>query len=163
MCPYGTATERARKRINSAVNKFVNNDGHCVIHHPNIRAREKNLYRFHGTHLSDIGVNIYLNNIQGAVETFMSSNQTRSFLPTKLSIDVYFSERFSSDSVRVVGEGGVLMSVYRSGKIKRVTILSCIVPRIILCFYFPALPQEVVFRPYHVYHEWPVLNWYVPV
>jgi hypothetical protein len=95
LCPYGTATERARKRINSAVNKFVNNDGHCVIHHPNIRAREKNLYRFHGTHLSDIGVNIYLNNIQGAVETFMSSNQTRSFLPTKLSIDVYFSERFS--------------------------------------------------------------------
>jgi hypothetical protein len=61
-------------------------------------------------------VNIYLNNIQGAVETFMSSNQTRSFLPTKLSIDVYFSERFSSDSVRVVGDGSVLMSVYRSGR-----------------------------------------------
>jgi hypothetical protein len=85
-------------------------------------------------------VDIYLNNIQGAIETFMSSNQTRFFLPTKLSIDVYFSERFSSDSVRVVGEGGVLMSVHRlthlagSGKIKRVTILSCIVPRIILCF-----------------------------
>ena len=75
----GTAIERARKRINSAVNKFVKNDGHCVIHHPNIRAREKNLYRFDGTHLSDIGVDIYLNNIQGAVETFMSSNQTRSF------------------------------------------------------------------------------------
>jgi hypothetical protein len=37
----------------------------------NIRAREKNLYRFHGTHLSDIVVDIYLNNIQGAVETFM--------------------------------------------------------------------------------------------
>ena len=75
----GTAIERARKRINSAVNKFVKNDGHCVIHHPNIRAREKNFYRFDGTHLSDIGVDIYLNNIQGAVETFMSSNQTRSF------------------------------------------------------------------------------------
>ena len=75
----GTAFERARKRINSAVNKFVKNDGHCVIHHPNIRAREKNLYRFDGTHFSDIGVDIYLNNIQGAVETFMSSNQTRSF------------------------------------------------------------------------------------
>jgi hypothetical protein len=66
---------------------------------------------------------------QGAVETFMSSNQTRSFLPTKLSIDIYFSERFSSDSVRVVGEGGVVVRVYilthlaGSGKIKRVTAL----------------------------------------
>ena len=81
LCAHnGTAIERARKRINSAVNKFVKNDGHCVIHHPNIRARQKNLYRFDGTHLSDIiGVDIYLNNIQGAVETCMSSNQTRSF------------------------------------------------------------------------------------
>jgi hypothetical protein len=59
----------------------------------------------------------------------------------RTGLDVYFSERFSSDSVRVV-----------------VMILSCIVPRIILCFYFPALLQEVVFRPYHVYHEWPVLK-----
>ena len=75
----GTAIERARKRINTAVNKFVKNDGQCVIHHPNICARKKNLYRFDITHLSDIGVNIYLNNIQGAVETLMSSNQTRSF------------------------------------------------------------------------------------
>ena len=74
----GTAIERARKRINSAVNKFVKNDGHCVIHHPNIHAREKNLYRFDGAQLSDTGVDIHLNNIQGAVETFMSSNQVRS-------------------------------------------------------------------------------------
>ena len=59
----GTAIERAPKRKNSAVNKFVTNDGHCVIHHPNIRARERNLYRFDGTHVSDIGVDIYLNNI----------------------------------------------------------------------------------------------------
>jgi hypothetical protein len=47
-----------------------------------------------------------------------------------------------------------------SGKIKGITILSCIVPRIILCFYLPALPHEVVFIPSYVYNEWPVLNWY---
>ena len=75
----GKAIERARKRINSAVNKFVNNDGHCVIHHPNNRAQAYNLYRFDGIHLPDIVVDIYLNNIQVAVDTFMFSNQTRSF------------------------------------------------------------------------------------
>jgi len=73
----GTAIEPARKRITSAVNKFVKNDGYCVI-----RALEKNLYRFDGANLSDRGYAIDdmdFNNIQWAVETFMSK-QTRSFL-----------------------------------------------------------------------------------
>jgi hypothetical protein len=41
-----------------------------------------------------------------------------------------------------------------------VTILSDILRRIISCVNFPAVPQEVWLRPYHVDHEWPVLNWY---
>ncbi|CAG2186967.1 unnamed protein product [Mytilus edulis] len=64
----GKAIERSRKRVNSAINNYVLNDGHCVIQHPNIRAQELNLYRYDGTHLSDIGYNIYLNNIQGVLK-----------------------------------------------------------------------------------------------
>jgi hypothetical protein len=44
-----------------------------VILVPNNRAREKNLYRFDGTLLSDIELDIYL-------ETFMSPIQTRFFM-----------------------------------------------------------------------------------
>ncbi|CAC5370416.1 unnamed protein product [Mytilus coruscus] len=75
----GKAIERSRKRVNSSINNFVLNDGHCVIQHPNIRAREMNLYRFDGTHLSDIGYDIYLNNIQRGIETFLSSHKIRRF------------------------------------------------------------------------------------
>ncbi|CAG2209864.1 unnamed protein product [Mytilus edulis] len=75
----GKAIERSRKRVNSAINNYVLNDGHCVIQHPNIRAQELNLYRYDGTHLSDIGYNIYLNNIQGGIETFLSSPKIRRF------------------------------------------------------------------------------------
>ncbi|CAG2211101.1 unnamed protein product [Mytilus edulis] len=75
----GKAIERSRKRVNSAINNYALNDGHCVIQHPNIRAREMNLYRYDGTHLSDIGYDIYLNNIQGGIETFLSSQKIRRF------------------------------------------------------------------------------------
>ncbi|CAG2243714.1 unnamed protein product [Mytilus edulis] len=75
----GKAIERSRKRVNSAINNYALNDGHCVIQHPNIRAREMNLYRYDGTHLSDIGYDTYLNNIQGGIETFLSSQKIRRF------------------------------------------------------------------------------------
>ena len=75
----GKIIEKIRKRVNCAVNNFIKNEGHYVIKHPNIRASETELYRFDGTHLSDIGNDIYLNNLQGALETFIRSPNTKSF------------------------------------------------------------------------------------
>ena len=75
----GKIIEKIRKRVNCAVNNFIKNEGHYVIKHSNIRASEIELYRFDGTHLSDIGNDIYLNNLQGALETFITSPNTKSF------------------------------------------------------------------------------------
>jgi lysophospholipase L1-like esterase len=57
----GKAVELARKRVNLAVKNAVLKEGFCVIRHPNIRAKERNLllYTFDGTHLSDTGYEIY--------------------------------------------------------------------------------------------------------
>jgi len=77
----GKAVELARKRVNLAVKNAVLKDGFCVIRHPNIRAKERNLYRFDGTHLSDTGYEVYLNNIQGALEYFISSDSNSYLFP----------------------------------------------------------------------------------
>ena len=75
----GKIIEKILKRVNCAVNNFIKNEGHYVLKHPNIWASEIELYRFDGTHLSDIGNDIYLNNLQGALETFITSPNTKSF------------------------------------------------------------------------------------
>ena len=77
----GTTVERARKRVNCAVKKELIPEGFCVIRHLNIRAREKNLHRYDSTHLSDAGNDIYLNNIQGALEYFPVSDKNNCFPP----------------------------------------------------------------------------------
>ena len=68
--------DQTRKRVNVAVKAIFTNqiDHGFVIRHPNIRFQERNLYRYDGTHLSDVGNDIYLNNIQGALELFANSN-----------------------------------------------------------------------------------------
>ena len=70
----GKAVEFARKRVNLAAKNAVLKEGFCVIRHSTIRAKERHLYKFDGKHLSDTGNEVYLNNIQGSLEYFLSSN-----------------------------------------------------------------------------------------
>ncbi|XP_063397183.1 uncharacterized protein LOC134681477 [Mytilus trossulus] len=79
----GQAIERARKRVNLRVKNLVLSIGGCAIRHSNIRAKESNLFRYDGTHLSKIGNDIYLNNLQGALEQFMRSRRTSCFSSVK--------------------------------------------------------------------------------
>ena len=74
----GRAVERSR---NLAVKNAVLKEGFCVICHPNIRSTEINLYRHDGTHLSDTGNAVYLNNVQGAIEYFLVSDSHMLFPP----------------------------------------------------------------------------------
>ena len=69
------AIETYRKRVNQAIkNIFLNEiQKGCIIRHPNITVKEKSLLRYDGVHLSDVGNDIYLNNIQGALEVFAIS------------------------------------------------------------------------------------------
>jgi lysophospholipase L1-like esterase len=80
----GKAVELTRKRLNLAVKNAVLKEDFCVILHPNIRAKERNLYIFDGTHLSDTGNEVYLNNIQGALEYFLSSDSNSHIFPSEL-------------------------------------------------------------------------------
>lgn len=75
----GTRLEKVRKRINTAIKNFYLTEGLAEIRHPNIRASEIDLYRFDGVHLTDLGNDVLLNNFEGALETFLSSPDVRSF------------------------------------------------------------------------------------
>ena len=77
----GRALEKSRKRLNLLVRNFMQTIGGCVIRHSNIRVSEKSLYKFDGTHLSNTGNEVYLNNIQGAIELFLSNDGTLVFPP----------------------------------------------------------------------------------
>lgn len=68
----GAAIENTRKRLNLKVKNLVKSIGGYAIMHLNIRAKEKHLFRHDGTHLSNLGNKIYLNNMQGALEKFIS-------------------------------------------------------------------------------------------
>ena len=64
--------EKSRKRVNGAVRALFLRNGEMVLRHPSIRVQELGLYRRDGVHLSDKGNAIYLNNVQGGLESFIS-------------------------------------------------------------------------------------------
>ena len=73
----GSLIDQKRKRVNLAIKSFIKDNGGKVISHDhNIKAKELSLYRYDGTHLSDLGNQVFLNNIQGGLEVFLGSAQT---------------------------------------------------------------------------------------
>jgi lysophospholipase L1-like esterase len=70
----GPIIDQKHRRVNSAVRTFViENGGRAIWHDSNIKATEIALYRTDGTHLSHIGNKVFLNNLQGGLETFLNS------------------------------------------------------------------------------------------
>lgn len=72
---YGTlrpkVIEKARKRVNCAIRSFIKQEHQFTLRHPEITAKNFNLFRHDGTHLSPLGLGLYLNTIQGGLETFV--------------------------------------------------------------------------------------------
>lgn len=68
----GGKINKKRVKVNKRILKFVLDLGGLVINHHNISARNVCLFRFDGTHLSDMGNDIFLNNIRAAFHIFIN-------------------------------------------------------------------------------------------
>ncbi|XP_077789766.1 uncharacterized protein LOC144328799 [Podarcis muralis] len=68
-CPV--ATERARKRINSAVSRKVVELGGDVIFHPQIAAREPSFFRDDGVHLSASGNEVWIGAVVAKLRSWL--------------------------------------------------------------------------------------------
>ena len=72
----GKEREVGRKRINSAAGKEVILLGGCYIKYPDIVIGQSALFLPDGVHLSQIGTDIFLNTLSGALRTFITSSDT---------------------------------------------------------------------------------------
>jgi hypothetical protein len=63
--------EITRKRVNRGVHSYLLKIGGYVIRHPNFDDRHPALFKKDGVYLSFIANDIFLNQIQGALETFL--------------------------------------------------------------------------------------------
>jgi len=58
-------------RVNNAIASFVLRGEGCYIHHPDIKANGTFLSQ-DGVHLTPLATELFLNNIQGAIELFVT-------------------------------------------------------------------------------------------
>jgi hypothetical protein len=63
--------EKIRRRINHHVRSYILNKNCYVIKYPDFDDKLPTLFDPDGTHLSFIGNHIFINAIQGALETFV--------------------------------------------------------------------------------------------
>ncbi|XP_061194825.1 uncharacterized protein LOC133202988 [Saccostrea echinata] len=73
------AMEQARDRLNRWAAKQVFQNGGKIITHSQFIGKPVQLYHSDGTHLSELGNDIFLNNIQGALEYFASGGKSKEF------------------------------------------------------------------------------------
>lgn len=65
------AMETTRKRINRGMKSYLSKHGGYIIQHSDFDDKHLGLFMNDGVHLTFIGLDIFLNQIQGAIETFM--------------------------------------------------------------------------------------------
>ena len=66
--------ENCRNRLNSSIGTHITKYGGYYIRYPDIKASDQFITSDH-VHLTSLGNNIYLNTIQGALETFIKSGK----------------------------------------------------------------------------------------
>ena len=67
-------SEKCRNRINRFMIEFATQHGGKAIKYPDFQDRYPGLFRKDEVHLSNIGNDLFLNALQGAFDTFLSSN-----------------------------------------------------------------------------------------
>jgi lysophospholipase L1-like esterase len=76
--------EAVRKNLNRKVKQFLKQEGGLVIRYPSITFAHKDLFRYDGTHLNDLGNSVFLNSLQGGLETFVLSQSDVKVYPDEL-------------------------------------------------------------------------------
>ena len=61
--------EAIRKNVNRKVKQYLKQEGDLVKTHPSITFAHKQLFRYDGTHLNDLGNSVFLNSLQGGMES----------------------------------------------------------------------------------------------
>lgn len=69
-CPNNKSMDNCRKRLNSSIASKVIKAGGCYIRYPDIAANSQLVCR-DGVHLTSLANQIFLNSVQGALETFI--------------------------------------------------------------------------------------------
>ena len=73
------------KEVNRKVKQFLKSEGGgVIIRHPNISFARKDLFRYDGTHLNQLGNSVFLNGLQGGLETLLSNPAGMKIFPDDL-------------------------------------------------------------------------------
>jgi len=65
--------DKCRRRLNSSIGAHITRNRGCYIRYPDIKATNQLIFT-DGVHLTKLGNAIFLNTIQGGLETFILSN-----------------------------------------------------------------------------------------
>ena len=73
-----------REVVNRKVKQSLKIEGGLVIRHPNISFARKDLFRYDGTHLNQLGNSVFLYGLQGGLETLLSNTAGMKIFPDDL-------------------------------------------------------------------------------